>query len=291
MTDPAGPFVLARAQALLVAGRPEEALTQLGSLPVDDAVGPIGAQLRCHALLQLDRNPEAVEAARAGLAAGGPDPDLLCLLGRAEHECGHLVVAERALLDGLALAPGDVELLCAYADVCAADNQMPKAQRLVDLAAAGRPDAPVVFATPVKVAYARGDDRAAQRISREFVAAHPENAAALALLGGTSAARGRMDEAYAGLSRAAATSPADQAYATAALDLRVATHPLLRPIRPILRFGPVKTWLVAVAVIFLLGRLGLPTLSLAAGLVWVGLCVYSWVVPPLVRRSIRRNWF
>lgn len=282
--------VLARAHALLLASRPREALAELATLPPAEAVGGPATRLRCAALMQLDRWSDVVEAARAGLAAAGPDPDLLRQLGWAEHRLGRSQVAERALLDGLALAPHDVELLCTYAEVCAANGQLDKAQKLVDRAAAQRPEAPTVYATRIQVAYTRGDDRTAQRISREFVAAHPENPNAHALLGGTSAARGQVDEAYASLSQAAAARPTEQAFADSALDLRIARHPLMLPLRPVLRFGALKTWVVAILVIFGLRAAGLPVLGALAGLAWLLFCVYSWVVPPLVRRWVRRTW-
>jgi hypothetical protein len=85
MTDP----VLARAEALLLTSRPREALAELATLPPAEAVGVPATQLRCAALGQLDRWQEVVEAASAGLAASGPDPDLLRHLGRAEHRLGH----------------------------------------------------------------------------------------------------------------------------------------------------------------------------------------------------------
>jgi tetratricopeptide (TPR) repeat protein len=282
--------VLARAQALLMADRPQEALAELATLPASEAVGPIAMRLRSHALSRLERWPEAIEAARAGLAANGPDPDLLRELGRAEHETGHSEIAERALLDGLALAPDDVGLLCTYADVCAANGQVDKAEKLVARAAAVQPHAPLVYAARIQVAYARGDDRTAQRISREFVAEYPENAAAHALLGGTSAARGQVGPAYAGFRQAAAAAPTEQAWAESALDLRIARHPLMVPLRPILRFGPLKTWVAAVVLIFGLRSAGLGALSAVVAVAWLLLCVYSWVVPPLVRRWVRRNW-
>jgi tetratricopeptide (TPR) repeat protein len=282
--------VLARAHALLLAGRPLEALTELAALPAAEAVGVAAARLRCAALTQLDRWPEVVEAARAGLAGGGPDPDLLRQLGRAEHALGHSEVAERALLDGLALAPQDVDLLCTYADVCAAHGQVDKAQKLVERAAEVEPHAPVVYATRIQVAYARGDDRAAQRISREFVAEYPENPAAHALLGGTSAVRGQVGAAYAGFRQAAAAMPTEQAFAESALDLQIARHPLMLPVRPILRFGALKTWAVAVALIFGLRAAGLAGPAAVVAVCWMLLCVYSWVVPPLVRRRMRRHW-
>ncbi|MFY1689988.1 tetratricopeptide repeat protein [Plantactinospora sp. WMMB782] len=282
--------VLARAEALLLADRPQQALAELARLPAADAVDLPATLLRCSALGQLDRWSEVVEAAGAGLAAVGPNPDLLWHLGRAEHRLGRPQVAERALLDGLAQAPHDVDLLCTYADVCAANGQPEKAAKLVERAMALEPDAPIVYATRIQVAFAGGDDRTAERISREFVAAHPEHPGAHALLGGTSAARGRIDTAYEGYRQAAAAMPSEQSLAESALELKIARHPLMLPIRPVLRFGPLKVWLGALVLIFGLRAAGLPMVAGVAGLLWLLFCVYSWVVPPLVRRWFRRNW-
>ncbi|WP_250034849.1 hypothetical protein [Paractinoplanes maris] len=281
---------LHHAQALLATGRPEQALTELSTLPANEVTGSYAMQLRCAALSQLDRWTEVGDATRAGLAANGPDPDLLLWLGRSEHEAGRDPMAERVLLDGLALAPHDVDLLCAYADLCAANGQLDKAGKLVDLAAARAPQAPVVYATRIQLAHARGDDREAQRISREFVGVHPENPVAHALLGSTSAARGQVDAAYEGFRQAAAARPTEQIFAESAMELRVARHPLMLPLRPILRFGALKTWLVAVGLIIGLRAVGLPVLAGLLGFVWLAFCVYSWVVPPLVRKWVLRGW-
>lgn len=282
---------LARAEALLETGRAEEALHELATLPAEDALSVVAMRLRCAALSRLDRWAEVGDAARAGLGTTGPDPDLLYWLGRAEQRAGRPAVAERVLLDGLALAPTDVDLLCAYADLCLDNGQVDKAAKLVDMAAAQAPRAPMVYAARVQVAFARGDDRAAQQISREFVGAYPDNPAAHALLGSVSASRGQVDAAYAGFRRAAATMPGEQVFAESALEMRAARHPLMLPLRPILRFGPVKTWLVVVVLVFGLRTAGVPVLAGVLGLTWVLYCVYSWVVPPLVRRWVRRNPF
>jgi tetratricopeptide (TPR) repeat protein len=288
MTSPSP--VLGRAQALLMANRPQEALTELAGLPTTEAIGADAARLRCVALIELERWSEAAAAAQEGLAAGGPAPDLLRLLGHALQELGQLQAAERAFLDGLALAPNHVDLLCGYARLCIAAGQADKAARLVELAAQQHPHAATVYAARVQVAYAKGDDRLAQRISREFLAEYPENASAHALLGGTSAARGQVGPAYAELRNAVAAAPTEHSYAESAMQLRVARHPLLWPVRPIMRFGPLKTWIVAVVLIFGLRAIGLPALSAVAAIAWVALCVYSWIVPPLVRRWVFRGW-
>jgi hypothetical protein len=148
----------------------------------------------------------------------------------------------------------------------------------------------VVYAARVQVAYARGDDRTAQRISQEFVAAYPENPAAHALLGGISAARGQVGAAYAGFRQAAATAPAEHSFAESALELKAAQHPLMWPLRPVLRFGVLKVWLAAIVLIFGLRAIGLAPLGAVLGLCWLVYCVYSWVVPPLVRRWVKRAW-
>lgn len=290
MTEHAHAPALMRAHALLSADRPEDALRELAVLPESDAGSALVFELRAAALLQLERWAEAAIAARAGLGAGGPDPDLLCQLGLAEYRLGRHESAERALLDGLAIAPEDVSLLCVYAQLCLEHAQLDKARRLVDLAAAQAPDAPTVYSTRVQLALATGDDALAQRISREFVAAHPDNAQAHALLGTTSAARGQVRSAYSGLRQAVANDPADRDYAKAAYEARIGLHPLMVPLRPFVRFGPVKTWIAAIVVIYGLRSLGLTALSAVAAVAWFALCVYSWVVPPLLRKWLMRRW-
>jgi hypothetical protein len=74
------------------------------------------------------------------------------------------------------------------------------------------------------------------------------------------------------------------------MEMRVNRHPLMLPIRPILRFGPLTTWLIAVALIFGLRAVGLPSLAFIAAIAWLAFCLYSWVVPPLLRRWMLRNW-
>lgn len=290
MSDPAAEAAYARAVALLDADRPRDALRELATLPAGEAVSARAFELRGMAFLALDQWDDAADAARRGLAAGGPDPDLLNILGDAEHRRGDLRTAERALLDGLALQPTDVDLLCSYARLCVSAGQLPKATQLVQRAATEQPHAPTVYATRAQVAFASGDDKAAQRISREFVAMYPEHPGAHALLGGASAARGQVDQAYSGFRQAVSGRPSETAFAEAALESRIAKHPLMIPMRPIMRFGALPTWVAAIAVIFGLRALGQPVLAMIAGAAWILLCVYSWVVPPLLTRRMKRRW-
>ncbi|HEU5109071.1 MAG TPA: tetratricopeptide repeat protein [Micromonosporaceae bacterium] len=281
---------LARARALLIAHRPEEALRELATLPEAAATGPTAFGLRAIAFASLERWAESADAARAGLSAGGPDPDLLGHLGRALHELGDLPGAERALLDALAFAPTDAVLLCQYARLCMDSGQLPKAAELVRRAAADQPESAIVYATRVRLAYAMGKDREAQRISQEYLAAHPEDPGAHAALGGMSAVRGQTGPAYRQFRQATAASPDTPGYGEAAMELRLARHPVSWPIRPFLRYGVIKPWLAMLVVLFGLRAVGLTAIAAAVGLLWFALCVYSWIVPPLFRHFTLRRW-
>jgi predicted Zn-dependent protease len=291
MTElPGGPSAgLTRAQLLLQANRAEQALEELGRLPTDEAISPIAFELRAVALLRLERWAEAADAARRGLA-GGPDPDLLGHLGAALAQLGEYPQAERALLDGLAIAPQDTRLLCYYASLCLKVHQTDKAAKLLERAAANAPHASLVYAVRIQLAFARGDDKLAKQISEEYLAEYPEAAHAHALHGQSAGNRGQMSEAYISLRQAAANDPTDQDYAKAAITARMYAHPLLLPLRPIYRLGPVRVWLTVVATILVLQGIGASGLAGILGLTWFAYCVYSWVVPPIVRRVYQRRF-
>lgn len=287
MTAPEQQF--ARATALLEADRPEQALAELSRLGGAAATDRRAYRLRVAALARLDRWDEVAATARHGLAEVGPDAELLGRLGQALHERGELAAAERALLDALALDAHDPWLLCQYAGLCASVGQPDKAGRLLERAAAVAPDSPAVHATRVQLAYARGDDREAERVAREFLGRHPDDPAALAMHGGMSVTTGRVGQAHRSFARAVAHDPTDADYAEAAWESRVYAHPLLLPLRPLYRFG-VRLWLVAAGSILALNLVGLSGVAAVVGLTWALYCVWSWVAPPLVRRLVRGRW-
>ncbi|MFI6262054.1 tetratricopeptide repeat protein [Micromonospora sp. NPDC051006] len=283
-------LALSRAAHLLEVNRADAALEELARLPADVALGAPAFRLRAAALTDLDRWDDVVATARQGLAELGPDAELLGRLGLALRHRGEYAPAEQALLDGLAIAPESPWLLCQYADLCTAVGQTDKAEQLLARAAALAPESPAVFASRFQLAYTRGDDRATEQIAREFLGVWPEHPAALALHGLAAAQRGRMDAAHRSFGQAVAHDPADVDAANAAWEARVLAHPLLLPLRPLHRWGMLRTWLVAVTVMVGLNLAGLDLLAGLAGLLWIAYCVYSWTAPALVRRLVRGRW-
>jgi tetratricopeptide (TPR) repeat protein len=280
--DPA----LARAWALLDAGRTEQALDELARVPAALADDPHVLSARAEALLRLERWIEAAAAARHGLAAAGPDAALFAQLGQALYALGDHQGAEHAYLNGLREEPHDVLLLCRYALLCLAANQVPKAAGLLALAAEEDPNHPMVYIVRIQTAFVNGGNRAAERVSREYLAAYPESASARAMHGFTTSHLGRTTAAYESFRQAVAAEPTDPDYAEAARQARINAHPLLIPLRPMYRLGVVRTWLIAAGVIVGSRLLGLESAYRIAAVVWLAYAAYSWVVPPLVSRMV-----
>jgi tetratricopeptide (TPR) repeat protein len=278
---------IAKAWALLEADRAEQALAELSRLSPDQAAAPVAFHLRGQALIRLERWSEVQANARSGLTEIGPDPVLLGQLGFALVETGEYVNAERAFLDALALAPHDIDLLCGYSRLCLSAGQADKAQQLWQRAAALNPHHRSVMATRVVLAIGTADDREAQRASDAFLAEYPADPVALAFQGQVAEMRGRSG--YGSIRQAVASDPTDREYADLAWEAKVYAHPLMAPLRPLFRLGTVKSWLLAVAIMFGLRAIGLGVLSFVAAMAWIALCVYSWVVPPLVRKWVFRH--
>jgi tetratricopeptide (TPR) repeat protein len=268
--------------------RPDRALDELGKLAGDDSLRPEALAVRTAALHNLQRHTEACAAAELALGRYGPEPQLLAIYGSSLRAVGQHAKAERAFLDGLAIDPEDPLLLCWYARVCLEVGQVDKAERLVDRAASHAPDDDLVAKTRVLIAYARGKDADAVAYGRESLRLDPEDPHAHALHGMAAAARGDLGAAESSLRRAAAANPGDRDIVEAAREIRVANHPLMRPLWPVQRFGMLPVWLCAVGAIMLFRFLRLPGFAALLGGIWLLYCIYSWTVPFIVKRLVRR---
>ncbi|ADB32434.1 Tetratricopeptide domain protein [Kribbella flavida DSM 17836] len=271
-------------------GRPERTLDELQGLWGDAALDYRAYLFRGAALHALDRNAEAIDVLRDGLSHHGPFLPLLQILGAALRVEGRLPEAEAALLQGLSLDPNEPDLLLGYAMVCLSAGQAEKANALVERAAAFAPESPAVSAARAQVAFALGKDKDMHRHSEEALSADPDDPHARALHGTSAMLTGDANAGYRSLASAAAANPGDPDLREAARAARLANHPLMRPLRPFQRFNPLAVWIGAVAVIYGLRLLGLAPLAFVAAIGWFGFCVYSWVVPPLLRRWLDRGW-
>jgi tetratricopeptide (TPR) repeat protein len=280
---------LALAEHWLERARPDRALDALSRVTGEQAVSARAFRLRALAHHLADEDQAAVDIARSGLASHGPDLGLLGVLAQALADLGRTAEAERACLDGLALDPHSVWLLCIYAKLCGLAGQHDKARQLLERAAAQEPDARQVVHTRAVLAIARGDDAEAQRVIGAMLAADPDDAGAHALRGLAASQRGDATTAYAGFRAAAAGNPQNRHMVEAARTLRVVNHWLLWPLRPFQRFSTFQIWITVVLVHLGLRLAGLDAVTVPLAVVWVAFCVYSWIAPPVVRLLMRKG--
>jgi tetratricopeptide (TPR) repeat protein len=276
------------AQRYIEIGRPEQALASLSTLDSEAAATSEARRLRGFAFLGIEDFDRAADEASEGLADDPGAIDLLFLLSIAEERRGRLADAEAAILAALEQDPDDVELLCQYADVLMRAGQLAKADRVLAAAANGDPDSPDVLAGRQSLAYLRGDNREARRLSEEMLALDPESVRGRRMLGMFDFNRGRAGSAAEHFGEAVRYDPTVEQYAQDAREARaMARNPLWWPSLFFARAGVVGSWVGAMVVIFGLRAMGLTTAATVAVIAWLVLCVWSWVVPPILNRLER----
>jgi tetratricopeptide (TPR) repeat protein len=279
---------LEAARRYIEIGRPQQALASLSALDAETAATSEARRLRGFAFLGIEDFDRAAEEAGDGLRDDPGAVDLLFLLSVAEERRGRLAQAEAAILSALEQDADDPELLCQYADVLMRGGQLDKAGRVLDVAASSDPDSPDVLAGRQSLAYLRGDNREAKRLSEELLAIDPESIRAHRMLGVFDLNRGRAAAAAQRFGEAVRQDPTDERYAADAREARaMATNPLWWPSLFFARFGVVGSWVGAMAVIFGLRAAGMTTAAGIAAIAWFVLCVWSWVVPPILNRLER----
>lgn len=279
----------AREQAFLLIriGRPEQALRALAKN--FDAEDVWSWQARAAALLALDREDEAAEAAEQGLAVDPEHPFLLDVLAAARLTTGDFVGAEEAILSALRIDSEDADLLTRYAHIVARVGQMEKAEKLVARALSIDPLNEYALQMHALLGTASNDREAAMVRSHALLRHVPDSSLGHRLLGAAHASGGRVDDAADHLYRAASLNPGDENIVAAAREARWQAHWLLWPLRPIHRFGAGPIWIAAVVIMMVLRAAKLHALLTPFVFAWIAYCVYSWVAPPLVKKWAQRR--
>jgi tetratricopeptide (TPR) repeat protein len=274
------------AMHLVSLGRSEEALRKLGES--FDPEDPWQWWLRGVALLDLERVDEAIDAVGQGLNLEPEAAALLALLARCRLLQDDLVEAEQAVLAALRADAEDADNLALYARIVAGAGQLEKARKLVARARQLDPENENVVRMQSVLAIARGDEREALLHSRELLAIDPENVYAHRIAGAVLHDRGDVDAAAGHFRTAVVSDPAERETVEMAHENLLWRNPFMWPLRPVQRFGIAPVWIAGVATMYG-ARLVSRTAAGIVAVLWLTYCVYSWVVPSLVRRHLRRR--
>lgn len=274
-----------RAQHLIALRRPQDALTELDQ--DFDSESPYHWWLRALALFGASRVDDALNAAASGLRIDPEYALLLDVVARCHVTRGDLVKAEEAVLAALREDAEDADLLALYARIVAQAGQLEKARKLIAQARRIDPENVTALRVEAALAVARGDDREALLRSREMLALDPEDAHAHRLTGEVLHGRGDVHAAADFLRAAVVNDPRDPGAADVARENLAWRHALMWPLRPLHKFGAAKVWIAGIALLLLARSTGSSRVTLAAGVLWISYCIYSWVVPAIVRRLVR----
>ena len=139
------------------------------------------------------------------------------------------------------------------------------------------------------LAYLKGDDHALLDHSREILANDPEDVFGHYMLGATLNGMGDVRGAERQFTAAARLDPEDQIIIHTARQARYQLHPLLWPLIPAYRIGTIRLWVGAIIIVIVLNTLGFSQAASTFSFVYLAYCVYSWIVPPLLRWWLHRR--
>lgn len=286
---------LGLARHYLSIGNARRALAELEQAPngVDDEEFWC---LRAHALFELDRWDEAAQAARAGLEREAEDVELLDILALAELERGREKESLARIDAALELCPDLADLHAHRALILARRKRKSfrltsfrEARAAVDEALRLDPHSEVALRVRAQVALLSGDARHADEYADEVLAAEPDDEFSHLVRGSVHADRADFKGAMRHFEEAARLNPESPDVGEALREARVGAHPLLAVVRPVWRFGRMRSWLVYVTVITALALARLPAIRYAVVGIWLTMLVLSWAAPPLLRRYYDRN--
>lgn len=290
MEEQPGPPKLFLAQIFLEQNQPQKALELLRSADTDTIDTPFFWLLRGRANYDLARFHDAYQAAQKGLAVSPENIPLLSLTCDIHSKWHSLAKAEQAILLALKINPLDPFLLCRYALLVAQGGQLEKAERLVTEAANLAPEHPAVSRSQIILAYLRGDDRQTTLLSEAVLRKEPEDVLGHYMKAGALAQQGRVSDANQSFNQAVRLNPMQKNLAHSARQSRTYAHWLLLPLRPIYRFGPIPVWIFSVGTAFFLRAMGLEQASNIFIIVYIFYAIYSWVIPPLLKRWLQRHY-
>jgi hypothetical protein len=159
---------------------------------------------------------------------------------------------------------------------------------VIDAAAASDPDSLDVLESRIALAYLRGNDRESRRLSEELLARDPESVRGHQMLGVFDISRGHAWSAAERYGEVVRADPSNQQIADEAREIQaMARNPLWWPTLLFVRLGVAGSWVGAMVIIFGLRAAGASAAAGVAALTWFALCVWSWVVPPILNRLQR----
>ncbi|MFZ5814405.1 MAG: tetratricopeptide repeat protein [Bacillota bacterium] len=234
----------------------------------------------------LDHYDEAEQLCRQVRAYGDPDdPRAEALLGRIALQREDYPTAERHLLAALRMDPQDASNMALYAQVLLKAGHEKKARQVLEEALRLDPENEVVLQVRYLFHQAKGQLQGELEALERYMIHGSNEVNKLLTAARTAIFRGRHREARELVREAFLLNPTDQELLSILRHMEVEGHPLMAPLRWVSRVGgPGAVWIGAMLIGFGSRALGWVEFAAAFALLYLLFALYTWVVPPLLRR-------
>ncbi|MBZ0113356.1 MAG: tetratricopeptide repeat protein [Thermoanaerobaculia bacterium] len=275
---------------LIEIGRLGDAKRLLGQAIAHEPENPRGELLAGHIAL-LEGNTAAAETyASAALAR---DPHNLAtgeLLYEILAQQKRWAEAERIVIELIRAHPTDADLFASYCHLMLCTLHVDKASELSKEALRLDPQNDRARLMGVLVGLVRGDASTQYQVEK-LVSEDPESRWVVTLLFTSLVDQKRFEEALRVGQQLLRANPNNTALTEALVELRMQTHWIAAPARPLARwgwFGAAALWVLALVTIRLASALQ-STVALWLAGAYLAYCLYTWIYPPLLRRWIRHR--
>jgi len=271
-------------------GRYEQALAKLDHLlsisPNDGYI----LYLRAGCLFYLDRYDEAIDYCNQALTNGFSVTECSYLLGQILMATNRYAEAEECFLAALREDPQRADVMAAYGYLMLKTGYDKKARKLLEEAISVDPSDEVVL--HYKFFYHLAKDKRGDQIEvlEKYLQSCDSEVRKLIKIGIMEAGSGNYKAARENFRQAFLLDPTDEHILSLIQDLEKSSSILYFPQRIIERIGgPAVIWLGMVVTLLILLGLGLSKAAGIAAIIYIVICIYSWVVPLLYNVIAKRK--
>lgn len=288
------PDIQARVEKLIELERFDEARRMLGDAFALGPNDPDNHFLSARIAYQIDDYAAAQQGLTEALTARPDDYFSRSLLFKVQLETQQYLQAEQTILELLRENPDDGHLYALFARLMLKTLNLEKAGALIREALRLSPEDDLAQVLNILINIIEGRREGADMQLEQLVRDNPQALHVTWSIATVLQSKHRYTEALNVVRGILRTSPNDQETVDALIELRTYTHWTTIPLRPLLRygfFGLVVFWMFSAGGLLLLARFAPQPVHISATILFLAFVAYSWVYPPLLRRSLRTRGF
>lgn len=237
----------------------------------------------------LSKYEEAKKFVENSLASGYEACNSHALLGLIEMRLNKFAQAETHFLESLQINPQNPQTIAHYSSLMFLTNHQEKGRKLLEEARRIDPEDEVVLHYWYLYALLNEEKTLQTDTLHEIINSDEDEYVKLINILQHNLSISNYKEAYNVARDAYLMNPSDDSLLDLLKNLKIQNCPFMMPIRMIDRLGGgMVVWGGVVALLFVLIWLNYDNAILYVAVFYMGLCVYSWVVPPIIKKYYLR---